>query len=330
MVVPQILGALATGAEITGDTAMVEAGVAGWNQMIGNAQNEAMHQLNKITPRGFDDKMRRDGDRVRNTFAKKTKRKSKHRQYKSDKHWIHRTPVGTQMKPMIAERTPGFGYNGFSETSQMGIPFAQTQKVISEKTVYSYSLTYLEDTTNANAINKRKREIIKLNGVKFDLFIKNETDDFMFVNVAVVIPKYKNLDEKHLGYTAIGDFFRNDGRTAARSLDFNVNLHSRDYSGLAINTDEYNVLYHRRTQINKNLANNNTTVLDRNNANYVKYSKYLKLNKLATYDDILKEPNTGPLLLLFWVCKFDKLAGVNPDPNACSVQIRGSTYFNAV
>jgi len=131
------------------------------------------------------------------------------------------------------------GISGSSKSNQVGqsnVQSRQTKTLNSEITLFNN----ISQATALNEINGRQRRTIYAGGLKLCMEVLNgNPSQPMYFNVAI-------LNNKQGPGNLANDFFRNQGINANREIDFSSTLSSNELHCLPINTDKFNVLWHKR------------------------------------------------------------------------------------
>lgn len=182
----------------------------------------------------------------------------------------------------------------------------------------NYALLNLPETT-INAIDSRQRDIVNCRGVKIMLEVRNNNDDPIYLNCAVIGPKQQGVVDDT-------NFFRD--YSASRTVDFgHASLAGMDYQRLPINTDKYSVLWRKRYRMRgHDLENEPGNILNSGGVNYLNIQKYIKLNKQVRYDG----SNVACLTPVFFVMWATEMFTTAPTPNTVGLvaySIRTTIYF---
>jgi len=185
-------------------------------------------------------------------------------------------------------------------------------------------VTSISSTTGI-AGNARLRNVINMRGWKFQLSMRNELREPLWMNWAIVSPRGRGLDEQ----TQSLDFFRD--HTISRDVGFGPGLSSTTMNFAAINTDKYFVLRHKRWFLPSN-ANTDpeTSYADGSyaNTNYRYKEFYLPFKRPVAFDDdnSTLDPET-PVWMMYWFDELMKPSGTESVANAATVQLRCIGYY---
>lgn len=186
------------------------------------------------------------------------------------------------------------------------------------RTLYSVDLVNIPLGVD-NQINLRQRGIINCRGISIYMNMRNNQEDAMYANVAVIVPRF----QQNLASVDPVDFFR--GNQSQRGVDFNVGLSGLEMHMLPINQDKYHVLFHRRLT----LAPRGPVVSDfsvgNSLANYRTIKKYIKVNRQLRYDgDAI---TSGRIQLVYWFADFDHTPTQIAESSAVTVSELHLAYF---
>lgn len=157
------------------------------------------------------------------------------------------------------------------------------------RTLYYRELT---DIGKGQERDDRERDLINLRGFKICFATWNATDKPLYFNWAIVSPKGCAVASEGNSVSET-NFFRAYGTT--RDADFSTNLASTQFHCLAINTDVWSVLKHKRTilaeKTGTNFAFRNT------HTQFKLIHKYIKINRSVRYND---DRCTTPIFMVWW------------------------------
>jgi len=99
----------------------------------------------------------------------------------------------------------------------------------------------INTTSQGTAINQRERTMINWRGTRICMFFRNTGNtNPVNLNIAVLAPKSTGAGNVPVAT----EFFRGDVGT--RAIDFGVTLSANEFRCRPINSDEYNILRHKR------------------------------------------------------------------------------------
>jgi len=176
------------------------------------------------------------------------------------------------------------------------------------------------DRATDHQINQRNRDIIHLKGIKLCLNCVSASDQPLYFNVAVVVPKFDQSNAT----IPVTDFFR--GNANGRGTNFSTTLSALELNTLPINSDKYHVLYHRRMT----LGPPGTTGGYNTDANrcYTTINKWIKVNRQIHYENNV--PVNGRVQLAYWCDEFDRGTGDLAQPSTMFVGEHHVMYYNNV
>lgn len=172
--------------------------------------------------------------------------------------------------------------------------------------LYVQNLVLLSKTTD-NEIDGRQRDLAKLSGVKMCFEVTNVDPSPMYMNFAVVRSKDETVPD-------VTNFFRSYDNS--RSIDFSQALSGLQFHCLPLNTDKFNILWHKRMRVNGAIDNETQSPYDQKSGrSYLNFSKYIKIQRQMRYNGTQNFPENGNISLVYWFTKFGKAAGTGPTPN---------------
>jgi len=194
-----------------------------------------------------------------------------------------------------------------------------TQK--SDRTLYAYDVTAIEQGTLPN---QRTRDIVNFRGIKICMDVLNVTDPNrpVFFNWAVISPKAANyIDELQ--------FFRSNADNRAVNFD-NATLTSMDYHCRGLNTDEFNIICHKRSILaplssgGQFSGKTNKRVMS-----YIKIARQIRYNSFRIPDTDPPEQEekcTSPIFFVWW-CAREGYGGETAAEDSVVVDLRIISYF---
>lgn len=200
-----------------------------------------------------------------------------------------------------------------------------TKRVIQKETnpvtkdsrvLYTQNLTELGF---GDDINQRQRQLINLRGFKLCTHFRNDDDDPIYLNVAVVHGKLSEAAPTSV------EFFRGNGNS--RGVDFGSGLTPLQFHCLNINTDSYVILRHKRYII-KGKANTATNYVDRSGKNYMTMKWWIPLKRQLRYEsNASTQPTTGNVWLVYWADQIGATSGTASQLGVFTASERHITYF---
>jgi len=186
------------------------------------------------------------------------------------------------------------------------------------RTLYSVDLVNIPLGVD-NQINLRQRGIINCRGISIYMNMRNNQEDAMYANVAVIVPRY----QQNLASVDPVDFYR--GNQSQRGVDFNTGLSGLEMHMLPINRDKYHVLYHRRLTLAPRGPVPTDFSVGNALSNYKTIKKYIKVNRQLRYDgDAI---TSGRIQLVYWFADFDHVPTGIPEASAVTVSELHIAYF---
>ncbi len=211
-----------------------------------------------------------------------------------------------------------FGSDVGSDTTKRYQPVSASPTPRATRVLNSQDLVNIPLGAN-NEINLRQRGIVNCRGISLYMNMRNNQDDAMYCNIAVVCPKYDQSNPA----VPITDFFRGNG--AERGQNFSTGLSGIQMHMLPINRDLYHVLYHRRLVLAPRGPVASDFSIGNALANYRTIRKYIKVNRQLRYEG----PNivSGRIQLVYWFSDFDS-ANLDPsETGAVTVAEHHVVYF---
>lgn len=175
-----------------------------------------------------------------------------------------------------------------------------------------------------DGINQRERDIMHLSGVKFCWELRNDTEQPLYVNMAVVHIKgctpIDNLGE---------NFFRGagNGDQEGRYLDFSDERTSNEFRCLPLNTDKFVVISHKRFQL---IPQDQTAprINNQSGKNYRNLDWYTKVKRTIQYNPDGTATDNSNLYLIYWCDQFMQPSGTPTVEGALQRQVKIITYFH--
>lgn len=203
-------------------------------------------------------------------------------------------------------------------TTQRWEPKSTGLTNIDTRTLYVEELTTIPQATTSFDINGRRRAVVQVSGLKLCLSLKNVSTEAGYFNVAVISPKGNK------GTPDSTEFFRSQG--SARAVNLSTALTALEFHCLPINSDVYNVLFHKRFQIGS--QTNAGGFWDRTVPNYLTFSKWVKLNRQIRYN--ASDTVEGACYIVYWCDLFSGASTTAVSANAMQVGEHHVTYFREI
>ena len=211
-----------------------------------------------------------------------------------------------------------FGAPVGSDTTKRHLATSTNPLNLNSRTLYTRDLVSIPLGTN-NEINQRQRAICNVRGVSLMMNFRNNFEDALYVNVAVIVPRYNQA----LAAADPVDFFRGNG--PERGRDFNIALTGLEMHTLSINHDKYHVLFHRRFTLAPKGPVSPDFSTGTSLTSYRTMKKYIKINRQIRFEGNV--PVMGRVQLVYWFNDFDDASGNIAETNACTVAEHHVTYF---
>jgi len=190
----------------------------------------------------------------------------------------------------------------------------------STRTIYAKNLCEIP-STGTNAIDGRQRDICQIRGFQLRFQFRNQVDVPIYASVAILRNK-----ENDQGGPDLEKFFRGSGDF--RSKDADTSLNALEWRSLGINTDRYNILWHKRFRLN---SAQSVAVDSPYNSqvgrNYIDMKKYIPVGKQFRFEDESTTPVQGNLFLVYYFDKWDAAAATPVVLGAVTVSERHVTYW---
>lgn len=211
-----------------------------------------------------------------------------------------------------------FGFKVGEGTTKRFVNNSKAEVSEATRTLYSEELTALGGGTG---INDRQRQIINCRGFKINYAFRNTLDISMYLNIAVIAPKFNQT-----GVTSV-DFFRsNDG--GVRSQNFGNSLSPLEFRNLPINTDDYHVFMHKRHLLGPD-TNNAIGHFNANTGpvNYLVRKHWIPVNRQLRYASDLTTSANTPIFFVYWADSMNNPAGAGVSANALITHFENTMYF---
>lgn len=185
------------------------------------------------------------------------------------------------------------------------------------RTLYTEELTAIPQ---GDDIDQRERMLANVRGFQVHAEIRNNSPVPLYVNVAILCTKAGTSSAT----IDASDFFRAAiGQNRAR--DFSTILNSNEMHNLAINSDRYVILRHKRYR----LAEDNSTSYNTQKSNsYMNLKWYVPFKRQLRWDSGLGvQPENGEVFLVYWFDLFGSTTGTGASPAAATSAWRVVTTF---
>lgn len=203
---------------------------------------------------------------------------------------------------------------GSSSTKQT-IQTAAGFEPYASRTLHTRSLMSI---TKGDLRNQRERNIVNLRGFKICLYFRNQTNNPMYLNVAVIVPKNATVP-------STTNFFRSNASERGRDFD-SASMTALDFHCYNINTDNYHILRHKRYQLTKN-GQTNTAHAEHSSRNYITIDWWIKLQRQIRWDGDTSGPINDHAYLAYWCDEMGLNQGAPPNATAIGTQFRTIVYF---
>lgn len=192
------------------------------------------------------------------------------------------------------------------------------QQFYSTRTLYNQNMLRInKNSTGGEQIDKRERNIVNFRGFKYCLEMANQGLKPMHVNVAVVVPKNKNL-------VANNDFFR--GSETDRAMSFNNDRSSNDFRCRPLNPDVMTILMHKTFTFGPITHPSLPGFEGGTSASYRTMDGYCKIGRQLRFDTGNPLPVTE-CNLIWWCDGFGTPGGTAPIENQLNMSMRCISYF---
>jgi len=185
--------------------------------------------------------------------------------------------------------------------------------------LYSTDVTQIAKGTSPDT---RLYDVMNLRGVTIYLYIENNRTNYttpLTVSMALLGPK----DTGTPGQITATNFFR--GNNVTRALDFNSDISGLQTHTLAVNTDDYYVLFHRRFILG---LNNTAWDASAENAERNRYfKKYVKINRQVRYNTDDDNATDGRCYFVMWCDRIDRANEETFDAALAVRSFRTITWF---
>lgn len=191
---------------------------------------------------------------------------------------------------------------------------------LNTKQLYQTPLLTLLPTTDQDSTTGRLRQTVNFRGVKFcinwDSVASTISTLKLYCHIAIVSPKGCATQEGEIG---TDDFFRSQGDSSNRAVNFEDFRSGMDMYCLPINTDKYNVHKHKRFAIGPTDATNQGR--EKMNTFYLPLKRQIRYKPAPS-----PEPEGKNMFLLMWCSAANEAAGA-PGFDAARINLRLVKYF---
>lgn len=182
------------------------------------------------------------------------------------------------------------------------------------RTLYSLHLTPI---TKGDDRNQRERNIINVGGFKISFAVRNDRAIPGHFHIAVLSPKGRNN-------IVIDDFFRSP--SDSRAVDFSTALDDLSMDNLGINSDQYQILKHKKYLLEPSANSGNWQ--SNNGRNYKTLRWYVKLRRQLRYESNTDDtPLTGAVYLVWWISHMGEASGTVANIDGYDIGYRTEMYF---
>lgn len=197
-------------------------------------------------------------------------------------------------------------------------------QIFNTRTLYEWNVCTFpsRDPTNG-ALNARERDQVTYIGLKTHWFIENNTNTVLYMNMALVVVRNN-------GPVVTQDFFRADdmGANNTRSTNFSNLLTSQELHNLKINTDLYDVIFHRRTTLG---PAGNAGGYHPDKPNWKRIDRWIKVGRKIAFDNgSTTVPENASMRLLLWWDAVGTATNSDPLTEAVRAEHRNIIYFKDV
>lgn len=187
---------------------------------------------------------------------------------------------------------------------------------LNTKTLYQQPLLDIPSTTDSSSTTQRLRDKVNFRGIKFCINWLHTSDAIvdwrLHCHIAIISPK-------NGGSPSVNQFFRSQGSTTSRAVDFSTALSGMDLACNPINPDQYNIHKHKRFTLAPTQSNGN--------GKERMHTFYMPLNRSITYDVGISSPLGKNMFLVYWCSYADELGGAAARASAAVTQVRLVKYF---
>lgn len=220
----------------------------------------------------------------------------------------------------IRARRSRFGRSNVGEavgtgTSKVRVYQNTSTENLSTRTLYSDELTNIPA---GDERNERERNLVNLRGFKICATVYTRGSVPLYVNLAVLAPKVNQNPP------ATENFFRNPGQQ--RGQNFSNALTAMEFHCLAINTDKYTVLRHKRYRLGQ-AATSTQFETHGGNPSYMNINWWIPMKRQLRYEDRTNDsPVDGICFFTYWFDRLNANGGSSPFAEV-SMQRYITSYF---
>jgi len=160
--------------------------------------------------------------------------------------------------------------------------------------------------------NTRETDSVNIAGWKICLNFRNNSDQPLYVNVAVVSPK-----DQLTASIPTSDFFRSDA--SQRGINFDdAGLNALQKHCMAINTDLYNILWHKRFKLAGQYDSSpgpDPSHFSSGYPSYMTMEKFVPLKRQLTFDNTASQAADDTVWLVMWHNHQHDGTGITPASN---------------
>jgi len=202
-----------------------------------------------------------------------------------------------------------------------------TLQVHDTRNLYAFPLTTIfQGTSN----EERERGLVNLRGFKICQEIYNNTFEALYVNIAIVHPKKDPVDNGEAGvFPDKSLFFRANGSSRGKAFNDPTNS-SLDFHCDPINTDQFNVIKHKRYKLAPQVSHGAESRVDTSHrgASYMTTKWWVPMKRQLRFNNVQTDtPEGGHIWLVWWADKYKTPAGAAGTSGAFGSQNRVITYF---
>lgn len=250
-------------------------------------------------------------------FAGRAVRKGARMAYRSGKKRVRKMARKYTHKRKVRQR---IGERVGTGTSKTTLARETDVTVLQTRTLYSDALMDIAKNTSADdLIHNRQRDMVNFRGAKLYYHFRNTQNNTMLVNFAVVRPKKAGS----IGPDAT-DFFKSQGTGTERARNFATALSSMEFHYLPINSDEYDILMHKRFRL-QGLTDG--ADVERSSSNFKKIDRYIKINRQLRYDGTGESPTGNSAIYTVYWFDFQMTTGGSSATFGPQMQNRVISYF---
>lgn len=171
-----------------------------------------------------------------------------------------------------------------------------------------------------NEMNERKTQNIWVKGVKLTMQIKNNIQDVILFNYAIVSPFYEDESWEQ-------DFFRSAQNQ--RGVDFSTSLSSTAVHQRSINTDKHHVFTHKRIVFESEGGGTND-VNRYGPRNWRVIQRYIPIRRMFRFENNTVEEPLSNVYLVYWCDRLCNPKNSAQEDNMMRLEINALTYFRNI